>query len=195
MVTFRPKIRTAGFAAVLVIAVLAALLFAPAQARVGLAISPSSGQYFLNREGGSIDVLVSNYGDENTIFSVRVSDEAAGFATLDKSAAAIAPGESEKFRVNVAPAGPVEYGRAYVLTVVATAQSSTGAPGLVSGNLKLFFNTEAGKKDYVVSSTAPLTLSPPESVLLSRLFTFFAAIVLVGVAYYLIRTRGPWKDE
>jgi hypothetical protein len=183
------KLSGIGF---LVLATLLVAIVVPVEARVGLAITPSSGDYFIKKGGGTIDFLVSNYGDEQTVFSIRISDEATQFATLDKFEATIPPGGSEKFSVFLSPASAAEYGRAYPLTVTATAQASSGAPGLVSSNIRVFFRNEAGRSDYTTS--AKVSLPTAEGLLAGRLFTLFAAIVLVGIAYYLIKTRGPWKE-
>jgi hypothetical protein len=172
----------------IVLAVLLGLLF-PVFAGAGVSITPSAGDYTFKSGGGRIDFIVTNYGSEASVFYFSFSGEAAQLVTADKSQVTIAPGASERISLTV---GSGATGASYPLLVSAVSTAPSGATAGVSSSVSLIFTGEAGTSNYAVS-TIP-AIKTAENNLTSRLFTFFAAALLIGLAYYLIKTRGPWKE-
>jgi hypothetical protein len=178
-----------AYALILAVLVLG-IVAVPAFSHVGVSITPSSGQYAFKSGGGKMDFIVTNFGDEASVFLVQVSGDAAAFSSIDKTQATIEPGASEKFTVTLAPSS-ASYGQSYPLAIIARTTSAAGATGDVSANIVVAFSGEAGTKDYTLSEIPSMK---SESAISSRLFTFFAAALLIGLAYYLIKTKGPWKE-
>lgn len=169
--------------AIAVLALLALPSFAPA----GLSMTPSSGDYHFHKQGGKMDFLVTNYADYAETVSFSLFGDASAYTSATPTYETIGPGETKKFTVALTPSN-FEYNRKYLLQVNVASESSR-----VSGQLGIFFEDSPGETQYTLSGSPSDSLKS-ETNLVNRLFTFFAAALLVGVGIYLIKSRGPWKD-
>jgi|GEM_PF-3478487 len=177
-----------AYSKILTIAIIfLAVLILPAFSSAGISITPSSGEYSIRKSGGRMDFLVTNYADYAETFTFTLSGEGAAYSSATPTFETIGPGETKKFTVTISPSNS-EYNRRYPL--VASAESGSSR---ASGAVSIVFKDEVGESRYTLSEIPSNSLKG-ETSLINRLFTFFAAALLVGIGIYLIKSRGPWKD-
>ncbi len=164
-----------------------AILLVPAFSSAGISITPASGEYSIRKSGGRMDFLVTNYADYTETFTFTLSGDGAAYSSVTPTFETIGPGETKKFTVIISPSNS-EYNRRYSLVASAESESSRA-----SGTVSIVFKDEVGESKYTLSEIPPNSLKG-ETSLTNRLFTFFAATLLVGIGIYLIKSRGPWKD-
>ncbi|MFH0962346.1 MAG: hypothetical protein V1820_06720 [archaeon] len=162
----------------------------PGFAASGISVSPSTGNYDIRRGGGNVDFLVTNFGDSSEVFQFSIYGDAAAYSSVSPASQTIGPMETKKFTVTFTPAN-AQYNKKYLLSTLASSTSTRA-----TGQLGIYFKNEAGASNYVVSKIPTLSVSGTagQPSLATKLFTIFAAALLIGLGYYLIKTKGPWKE-
>lgn len=176
----------------LVLSIMLALLLAlplVSAEKVGISVTPSSGEYTFGTLGGRLDLLATNFGDSAGSFSLELSGAGAAYATVGSARITIEPGKTEKFTITVS-GGPA--GERLPLVATVRTSSASGESATATANLRLSYSGQSGSNDYVTGNIAAVGSS--DASLANKLFAVVAAALLVGLGYYLIKTRGPWKD-
>ncbi len=160
------------------------LVVGVAEAKAGLAISPSAGVFPFPSQGGSIAFTVYNTGNEEATYRLVIEGDSSIALRAETTEALIAGGKSKVFQVFVSPLPQVVWNQPYpiklAVDMVSTASKSTAT---ASSEVRVTFSSQAGYLDY--QTTSGQTVS-------NQLLIVAVVSVILLVIYSLIRTRGSW---
>jgi len=101
-----------------------------AAAAVGVGISPASGLFEFNKSGGNIRLAVFNGGDDEMLFNMTFSDEAADFASLDQQSQLIPAQGTAFFTIHIVPNLQAQFDREYTLRTHIEGQPKQAGAGV-----------------------------------------------------------------
>ena len=163
------------------------LVFGAAEARIGVALSPSGGVYSFPANGGKVQFTIFNTGDEDSIYSLSLSGEGAEFARLPTAQLAIVPGGYESIHLDIGAEVPAVAGTLYPLRISVHSESAlTGATADVASQVQLTFSSEPGTKQYSVDLAKAETVSTNRE---SRPFYLLGLLVMLLAAFYLVKNK------